>query len=103
MASVTSNALVLAEQRKSCADMIEIGAGFRLGELFPSGRRVAGLATRLEGAVVRIGVAVGAVCERNARESGYLRIGRFGPVAFLALHLDVRARQRIARFRMIEP
>ena len=98
---VTSGAIhrcMLSQQRVFRCRMIEGESGEKF---FPSRGRVAGFATLLEGAFVRVKVTTCAGGEVHAFESR--RPARHvGLMTLLACHLDVKARQRIARLGMIE-
>ena len=91
---------VFSKQRILGLGMIKTLAHRRQGNLLPATGRVAGFAGLREAAVVRIGVAIRALAERDPG------IARFAVgarrVAFFALHLRVQSRQWIARFTVIE-
>lgn len=78
---------VLAEQWEFRLGMVELPV---FGHVFPTTRRVAGVASLSERPMVRVSVAVGTFREGNARESrGSARYCR--RVAFGARHLGVQS------------
>lgn len=82
---------VLPEQRELGLAVIELLA---LRDFFPSSRRMARLARLRERPVVRIGMAIIALCERNSGEARWPSRNR-RRVAFIAGDLRVQARERI--------
>jgi len=91
---------VLAKQRIFGFGMVEVFVHSRQRDFLPSRCGVAGLATLREFSVVKIGVAIGALAER---EPGVARLAVVaGLVALLAFHLRVQARERIAGLTMVK-
>jgi hypothetical protein len=88
---------VLAQQGKVGLRVIE---GHGEVRFFKGGGGVAGIASLLEFALVRISMAIRTVRERQASVAN-LAIGP-GRVAALTQHIAMLSRQRKARFRMVE-
>jgi len=89
---------VLAEQRILGLRVVESLGG---RNFLPSTRGVASFAGLCKCAAVRIGVAIGALRERNAGESR-LAARRRGSMAFRTGNLSVQAGEWVMGFRMIE-
>lgn len=89
---------MLAEQRIFRLRVVE---SLGLRNVLPSARGVARFAGLRKRAVMRIGMAIGALRERNAGESR-LAVRRRGSMALRTGNLSVQAGQRVMGFRMIE-
>ena len=99
MAGDTSDFRVLALERILCFRMVEVES--RL-DFFPAHRRVAIFAAlRLERVVMRIGVAIDAICKLHVLES-HRPSRRIGLMTLFASHLDVRPGQRISCLGVVE-
>src|SRR6267378_7833211 len=98
MALSAADLSVLSEKRVLGLGMVE----FKLRQQFlPPRGGVTFFAALLEGAFVRIDMAVDASLELHVPVA-CRTAGRIGLVALLAGHLDVKTRQRIARLGVIE-
>ena len=93
---------VLSPQGILGGGVIESLTHRRRGNLFPSRRIVAGLARRLEDAVVNVRMAVAASMESHANIFQNFRMVGRGLVALLASHAPMLTRQRVAGLRMVK-
>jgi len=98
MASFAADLLVFPLQRILCRRMIELRR--KCGSLLPCSRGMAFLAGLLESSMMHISVAVRAAAELQANVVDH-SISALS-VALLAVDVDVRTRQRVLRFRVVE-
>ena len=94
---------VFAQQRILGLGVVKHAPDLGRRNLLPGECRVAGFARGLERAVVRIGVAIRALAERDPHKTQQLRIARLRLVTPLAKNPRVRARQREACARVVKP
>lgn len=97
------NVGVLAQQGVFGPGVIKHCPNLDLRNLLPRDGRVAGLTSRLEGAVVGVGMTIGTSAKRDPRVTQQLRIVCLRLVTLLTRDPRVRARQREARARVIKP
>jgi hypothetical protein len=91
---------VLSLQRILCLRVIEVLIHHGQGNLLPTRSAVAGLAALREAAMMRIGVTIGALSERQSRIPRITVAAR--GMALFTLHLCMETGQRIARLGMIK-